>query len=458
MKILLATTPPNKVSINPSLLVLLEPLALEYIGAGVQNDHDVKIVDLRSPTEPRLKEVMESFQPDIIGCGGVTIDINPIKEMLIEAKNISPNILTVVGGHHPTIKPQDLYEDYIDVIVAGEGVHPFRKVCEAYERKTSFENIENIYYKANGKMVFTHKEEHPELDALPIPARNLTAHLRPQYHNYFLSRPIPFALARATLGCYFNCKFCAVTSMLGRKVYRHSIDRIIEELQSIEEEYVYWVDDEFILDPEMAVLLAKEIEKAGIKKYHSFCARSDTILRSPQCIEEWAKIGLKEVLVGFETHREEELKKMRKGTTLSKNEEVIRIIHENNTFIRVNFIINQDYTVDDFQKLIDYVKKLDLDMTRISVWTPLPGTDLFETERPNLLTENYNLFDFYHTVLPTKLPIKEFYKQMANSFKEISAMERQQGSDHQISPQDQWKFTGMMFKMIQRLENGYQDY
>ncbi len=51
-----------------------------------------------------------------------------------------------------------------------------------------------------------------------------------------------------------------------------------------------------------------------------------------------------------------------------------------------------------------------------TVLTPLPGTPLYEEKYDELLTHNYELFDFVHSVLPTRLPRKEFYQYFTNLY------------------------------------------
>jgi hypothetical protein len=46
-----------------------------------------------------------------------------------------------------------------------------------------------------------------------------------------------------------------------------------------------------------------------------------------------------------------------------------------------------------------------------SILTPLPGTDLWDTASRNVTTHNWEMYDIVHAVLPTKLPIEEFYEQ-----------------------------------------------
>ncbi len=48
-----------------------------------------------------------------------------------------------------------------------------------------------------------------------------------------------------------------------------------------------------------------------------------------------------------------------------------------------------------------------------TVLTPLPGTVLYEEMKDKLITSEYRLFDFLHAVIPTRLPLKEFYRELA---------------------------------------------
>ena len=52
------------------------------------------------------------------------------------------------------------------------------------------------------------------------------------------------------------------------------------------------------------------------------------------------------------------------------------------------------------------------------VTTPLPGTELYRQKFPDLLTGDYSCFDTMHSVLPTRLPREEFYRQFANLYKQ----------------------------------------
>ena len=364
----------------------------------------------------------------------------------------------MVGSVHATVRPQDFFEDYIDVVVAGEGVFPFKKICECHEKQKSFEDIENIYYRkkgSNGKMIFTRRAEMPPLDSLPLPSRKLSSHVRHRYGNFVL-KTASLAMVRSSLGCTFNCKFCSVSGMLNRKMYFHSVDRILEDLHTIEDPMIFWTDDELLLNNKHALLLAKEIQKAGIKKEHFFFGRVDSIVRHPETMAEWAKSGLHSIVIGFESHRESDLEKMRKTTGLSKNEECIRICRDNNVKVRGNFIVMPDYTEKDFKALAKYTLDLGLDVSTYCIWTPLPGTDLWEEHKHELITHDYNYFDMVHVVLPTKLPLKKFYKELSDlMFNRSYPLKKKLKIFKQVDPKWRRKVIAHIRKMYRELKNSY---
>lgn len=459
MKVLLLTIPADDESFDMSTLTITEPLALEYVGAAVKENHDVRLVDLRIDKEPGFKEALESFQPDIMACGAYTPEVKGARKLCTEAKRLLPDVLTVIGGHHASVMPSDFFDENVDLVVMGEGLQAFKKICDYHEKRKSFDDIENIYYKKNGKMVYTFEKEHPPLDSLPLPDRTLTSHIRHHYKTRLAYKPTQNVLIRASVGCIYRCEFCPVSGMFNHKLLRRSIDKVIEEFVTLKEPFVLWVDDEFLIDSKRAVLLAREIEKTGIKKKHFFLGRTDTICKHPECIEAWANVGLQVVFIGLESHRDTDLKKMGKGSSTSKNREAVCILHANNVRVRGGFMIQPDFNKEDFKKIADYVRELEIDMPSFSIYTPLPGTKLWEKTKDQFLLHNYNLFDMVHTILPTTLPLKEFYKEYSNLFFKVG-----------LSPEEKKKFIKAMSlkellqvflktkKLYKKVKNSYRLY
>ena len=59
------------------------------------------------------------------------------------------------------------------------------------------------------------------------------------------------------------------------------------------------------------------------------------------------------------------------------------------------------------------------DVVNISVNTPYPGTESWLTDGRRLETRDYRLFDIQHAVLPTRLPLAEFYRELVTTQRAI---------------------------------------
>lgn len=411
MKILLIQPRSSDLMVGFTLMVRPEPLALEIIAAAVP-EHEVRILDMR--IDPALQETLASFQPDVVGVTGYTTDVPRMLETCAEVKALAPGTVTVVGGYHASLKPEDFAVDYVDVIVVGEGEITFKALCAAIERKQGLETVEGIIYNAGGKQIATAPRlQIGDLDQIPLPARHLSDQYRSRYHFHFWENPYLVETAR---GCPYRCTFCAVWKFHRRKCRVMSAARVVKDLESTDSRVVCFVDDNFFQNIRRSRELYRLIKAAGIKKQYWIQARADTIVRHPDMIKEWAEIGLDSALIGFEKINEDELESINKHSSVSANMDAIRILNENNVDMWGSFIVDPQWTKPDFDALIEYVRNANICFPLFTILTPLPGTAFFQEKMGDLITRNYEVFDLLHTVLPTKLPLDDFYANMARLY------------------------------------------
>jgi radical SAM superfamily enzyme YgiQ (UPF0313 family) len=388
-----------------------EPLALEIIAASVP-EHEVRILDMR--LDRALEETLRESGPDLIGVTGYTNDVPGMLRVFDTAKRLKPEAVTVAGGYHATLVPEDLYAPAVDVIVKGEGEITFRELVSAIEDGRSFARIPGIIYRRKDKRV--HTRTRPlvrRLDDLPFPNRALTAQYRSQYHFHFWDNPY---LVETGRGCPFRCTFCAVWKFHRGKCRFRSSERVFEELKDLNQRVVCFVDDNFLADIRRVDRLADMLLSAGVH-VHSWCQmRADSVVRHPEVVRKWAQVGLQSTLVGFESFRDEDLESVNKSSSIRINEQAMQILSNNGVDMWGAFIVDPQWTRLDFDALIDYVRSKKISFPTFTILTPLPGTQFFQEKLKDLTTHNYELFDFLHTVLPTKLPLEEFYANMARLY------------------------------------------
>ncbi|HJX70119.1 MAG TPA: radical SAM protein [Dehalococcoidia bacterium] len=406
MKILLIEPAKAPLSIGGEDVFLYEPLALEYVSAGVASNHDVRILDLR--LEKDLQAVLRDFCPDVVGITSYTVHVNTVRALFEQIKRWNPQVLTVVGGHHATVIPEDFLSPFIDVIVIGEGVFSFQEIIARFERGESFDEIPGLALTKGNSLVRTGYPPLVDLDAFPFPERRLTAKYRKHYYSEWMK---PMASIRTSKGCPHRCSFCALWKIAGGRYLKRKPEGIVEELTTIDEKFVFFADDESLLDTTRMNTLARLIKDAGIRKRYFLYGRSDTIARNPELLAMWRDIGLERVFVGLEFFRDEDLQYVKKGTTLNDNEKAVQILQDLGIEIYASLIVRPEFNKEDFAALRQYCRNLELSYASFAVLTPLPGTDLHEEVKGQLLTHNYDYFDVIHTLLPTALPLKEFYKE-----------------------------------------------
>jgi len=361
-----------------------------------------------------LKEDLDTFKPDIVGITALTPDVYAACEIFENIKKFNKDVITVVGGHHPTLIPEDFNKACIDFVVIGEGQATFSEIVDAVEFKKDFSKIKGIGIQENCKLKITQERDFMEnLDDMPFPVRHLTKKYR---EKYFRAAWRPVASLLTSRGCPFRCNFCAVWKHERGRYRLRSAESIVKEIQTIEEPYISICDDNFLHDVNRAEKLYELLKEKGIKKTYKLIARSDTIVKHPDLIAKWKEIGAEMVLLGIESFRDEELKVFNKSNSVKNNEEAINILHQNNITVVAQFIVNPDYLEKDFIELGDYVEKMNLPHPIFSVLTPLPGTDLYHERYKEFVTYNYNLFDFIHSIFPTKLPREKFYECLADLY------------------------------------------
>ena len=407
MKILLIQPPKAPATIGGEDFYIFEPLGLEYLASAVADSHDIKILDMR--LEKGLEKTLSGFRPDIVGITSYTVNVNVSKGLLKAAKDWDPGVFTIIGGHHATVSPEDFNGPFIDMVVMGEGVFSFKEIVRRLEKKEPLDGIPGTAYSKDGSIVKIPSEQAFDLDSLPFPARNFTGSYR---NDYYIDWMRPLASIRTSKGCPFRCKFCALWKLTGGKYLTRKPEKIVEELSGINEKYVFFSDDESLIDAKRMTELARMIKDAGIKKHFFLYGRSDTVARHPELLAIWKKIGLERIFIGFEFFRDEDLQYVKKRSNIENNEKAIRILQDLDIEINASFMIRPEFVKKDFSDYRAYCKKVKLNYATYSVLTPLPGTELWDEVKEEMITRNYDFFDFLHTLLPTSLSLEEFYEEM----------------------------------------------
>jgi hopanoid C-3 methylase len=400
---------------------LSEPVSLTSVGTAVKGEHEVRVLDLRLEAEGALADELLAFRPDVVGTTSMTTDAYQAKAVLRMAKSILPDSLTVIGGHHPTLSPQEFHEPYIDVIVQGEGEHTFKELCtrhaaqRASDAPREFSGIAGLrWLDASGARNANEKRSQAtSLDELPMPDRSLIAKYQ---GRYFFTAVRPMASIFTSRGCSFDCNFCAIWEFYERRTRYLSAKNIVDQMEACAEPFIFVLDDNFLSNKKRILELCEEIEKRGAKKYWMTQGRTDFVAENPEIMARLARCGLVGLLSGFESNDDDNLAALRKKNNWENNVRASEIMEKNGIFSTGIFMVRPDWTKEQFQALYDYMNSLTIGIPIVTILTPLPGTQLYRAYKDKLMSNDHRLFDLLHPMLPTRLPREEFYKEFARSY------------------------------------------
>lgn len=418
-------TPPAGNALGLEMITMLEPLGLICIAGALQEcGHECQVLDLRIESSSGWLAKLESFAPQVIGVQcNFTSDRCRTAALIIELKRKFPASLLVVGGHDASRDPGWFVKAGCDVVVIGDGEEVMPSLVFAWQETRSLSSVAGIAYMGPEAVVRTRPASaRRNVDELPYPARRLIRDYEKHYYSSYLK---PTALLETARGCPFRCNFCSVWKFHGGTFREKSVERIIRELRDINSPNVFITDDIFWMNARRDKDLAHAILEAGIHKHFIMQTRTDVIARSPDLVELWTKCGKLTVFLGLERVDDDGLKSVNKRNTAANNDRAIEVLAKLGVGYMPNFIVDPQWDREDFSKLRDWLTSTGSYNSGFSILTPLPGTDLWDEVADRVNTDNWELFDLEHTVLPTRLPLEEFYREYAGLWRHALDLRRQ---------------------------------
>ena len=390
----------------------LEPLGLELAAqAARQAGHEVHLIDLQADTHADYFKIIDRWKPDVVAFScNYLANVPEIVDLAKLTKEKLPNSFILVGGHSASFVAREFLEHgegSIDCVLKGEGEAAILQLLLAVEHDRK------AVTSVPGVVTLDGEGPRPRfVDSLDnlMPARDL---LRNR-HKYYLGVLDPCASIEFTRGCPWDCSFCSAWTFYGRSYRAASPEKVVEELERIKEPGVFIVDDVAFIQSKHGMDIGEAIARKGIKKQYYLETRGDVLLRNKEVFTFWKKLGLRYMFIGVEAIDEEGLKQHRKRITLGKNFEALEYARSLGIRVAINLIAEPDWDKKRFELIREWCLEIP-EIVTISVSTPYPGTETWHTESRKVQTRDYRLYDIQHAVLPTRLPLHEFYEELVKT-------------------------------------------
>src|SRR6056297_1405650 len=305
MNILLIRPPRIKKAITLSDFMFSEPLGLEMIYGVIKDKHNVEIFDMIIETIS-LSEKIKDYKPNLVGITSLCIDVN---------------IITFIGGTQTYLNPKAFEDEYIDYIFEYTNGRNLNLFCNLLKKGEELDLIDGILsrkklYKSNGK-----KSRNEYL----LPDRESTRKYRDKY-SYFGYRPA--AIMEFGMGCNKVCEFCLRWRIEGSQEELIDLELTKKDLMNIKEPTIMFIDNDFFANKEKIETFISIVKELNLNKNYIVYGSVKGIIEYKKSIKEFAQLGLKAVLVGYETFNDIEMKDYNKKSFSRDNYKAAKILKE----------------------------------------------------------------------------------------------------------------------------------
>ncbi|MBW4441507.1 MAG: DUF4070 domain-containing protein [Plectolyngbya sp. WJT66-NPBG17] len=374
---------------------MLPPLGLITVAAILPQDWEFKLVDrnLRDVTEA------EWNWADLVVMSAMIVQKGDLLEQIREAKRRGKRV--AVGGPYATALPNEVAE--ADYLILDEGEITLPKFTEAVQRGDTHGT-----YRSDGVR--------PDVTITPIPRFDLLD------FNAYDNMSVQFSR-----GCPFQCEFCDIIVLYGRKPRTKSPEQLLAELDRLYElgwrRSIFMVDDNFIGNKRNVKLLLKALQVWMAEHQYPFHLSTEAsvdLAQDPELLDLMAECNFNAVFLGIETPDEASLTLTNKRqNTRDSLSDAVDTIARSGLRVMAGFIIgfdNEESGAGD--RIVRFAEQTTIPIAIFSMLQALPDTALWHRlKREGRLMEdvaNINqttLMNF----MPTR-PLEEVTREYIDGF------------------------------------------
>jgi radical SAM superfamily enzyme YgiQ (UPF0313 family) len=355
---------------NKSLM--MPQLALYILEGLTPREHEIKIV------EEEVDDINLDENCDLVAISCLTANAPRAYELCAEFKKMGKTV--VLGCVHPTILPDEALQ-HADSVVLGEAEGVWEKLLEDYQNK----NLRRKYHD-------------------PIP--DLGKYIPKDFSRIMKKRLFSLIPIMTTKGCPYNCDFCCVTNLFGKKIRHVPIENVVRDIKESGAKNFIFLDDNIIGDVRYAKELFRAIKPLKIKWVGQ--ASVSLLVGDDELIQLAADSGCKNLFFGIESVSLEQLQTMRKSMKdIEHLEEAFKKIKNMGILIHASMVFGFDNdTKGIFDETVRFLKKNKVSTVSFNILTPYPGTKTYDVlkKENRLLTNDWRYYD-HNTVVfkPTNM-------------------------------------------------------
>jgi radical SAM superfamily enzyme YgiQ (UPF0313 family) len=341
-------------------------------------------------------------RPEVVGISTITATVKRGYAIADECR--ARGIPVVLGGAHVTFMPDEALE-HAELVVRGEGEGAMNALLDLWREgyvetpHPGYADVPNLSWKdAAGRI--RHNAMAPwisDLDALPTPDFSLADGTA----DCVIGRRRT-VMVQTSRGCPFDCSFCSVTGMFGRKFRYRSVASVLEELRRYDrpDHFVFFCDDNFTANPRRARELVEAMITERFQFQWSTQVRAD-LARDPELVRLMKRAGCHTVFIGFESVNPQSLAEMKKSQSVADIVQAIEVVQGAGIHIHGMFVFGfEGDTWDTVEATVAFARERKLTSVQLLILTPLPGSQLYHRlcAEGRITSFDWELYDTHHVV------------------------------------------------------------
>lgn len=408
--VLLVKPETSKNGFSLDMALKTEPLELEYIKAMLK-EYSMDSYIYEADFDPRgFEEILTCLKPSAVAITGYITQESLMCSYARRARTFDFKILTIIGGCHAQQNPEPFFRPEVSYVCRSDNIYAVAEVLKLEGilegGAVPLEEIEGLCYpqgcawKKNRLLPF-------DLNGLPMPDRSQFSKYEEHYRYLDVS---PVALIKTSSSCPYDCSFCYGRSLNCQTYFKREVTKVIAEIETIACKNIQIADDDFLFDVWWLTEFIRLIRERKIDKTFICYGRADFIASHPGLMKELASVGFSYIMVGLEAVNDSFLKSYQKHSSQEINRKTISLLKKLNINLVGLFIIDLAFTPKDFSNMRRFIHDQGITYTGVSIFTPIPGTELYRVYENRLLTHNREKWDFMHLVVqPVHMSRFHFY-------------------------------------------------
>jgi anaerobic magnesium-protoporphyrin IX monomethyl ester cyclase len=386
---------------------------------------EVQIYDAmtKNHTLDDIKARIKEFAPDFVGSTGYTASAPAGIEVLRVAKEVSPAIITIMGGIHANFMYEEILEQhscYVDFVIRGEGEETLPQLLTAIEQELPLASVAGIAFKQEDKVVIN--PERPfikDLDSL-IPAWDLVDW---EDYTFYVMPGSRLGLVNSSRGCSNNCSFCSQQKFWYRSYRARTPESFVGELEQLKQVYgvdVVMLSDEYpTKDRERWEQILDLLIERQVGTYLLLETCVEDVLRDRDIMDKYRKAGIIHIYVGVESTDPERLLSFQKNIKVEQSKEALMLLDGAGIVSECSFVLGMpDETKESIAKTLELAQMYGPDMAHFLHIAPWPYADIYEELKDRVKVTDYSKYNFTHPIVqPDNMTMQEMSDSLLDCYK-----------------------------------------